>query len=273
MRRKYNLGFIDDNAIYEYTKKYVLEYRKSINLTEFNSNIVDPIKLTFDSKIYGKSIEDTILDECIRQLDKSNSNVLGYFHQNLFTLFEKDGWVVPKSGFDIENKDKGIYVEMKNKHNTMNAASSRDTFLVLQNKAASDNNAKCMLVEVIAKKSQNVKWEGTFKGNKLSHDRVFRVSIDQFYKIAFNQEDAFFKLCEQLPNIIEDIIEEIGCITIENTVIEELNKQYLSMSTSCVCEEPFTYTTPSNNTTSSSNIMKQLYLLAFSTYEGFDKFK
>lgn len=268
-RKKYNLGFIDDDAIYEYTKKYVLEYRKSINLAEFNKNIVDPIKLTFDSKIYGKSIEETILDECMRQLDKSNSNVLGYFHQNIFALFKKEGWEVPKVGFDIVNKKKGIYVEMKNKHNTMNASSSRDTFLVLQNKAASDSKAKCMLVEVIAKQSQCVKWKGTFRGQTLSHDRVYRVSIDKFYALAFNQKDAFFRLCEKLPLILDDIISEIGSTQVKNTVIKELQGFTKSNNYHSVKEENFSYGVKSK----SNNLMKQIFLLAFNTYEGFENFK
>ena len=48
--RKYNLGFISDEDIFNHVKNTVSQYRRSINLQEFNKNIIDPIKLTFDAK-------------------------------------------------------------------------------------------------------------------------------------------------------------------------------------------------------------------------------
>ena len=53
--RKYNLGFISDETIYEHVKATVKSYRREITLKQFNENIIDPIKLTFDSKVYGKN--------------------------------------------------------------------------------------------------------------------------------------------------------------------------------------------------------------------------
>lgn len=243
---KYKLGFISDEAIYGYVKETVLQYSTSIDLKKFNSNIVDPIKLTFDAKVYGKTIKEVIEDECIRQLDKANSNLLGYFHQNIFKLVG-NGWTVPASGFDVVNNRRKIFVEMKTKHNTMNAAASRDTYLSMLNKVSNDSKAKCMLVEVIAKRSQYILWEGTFKGQKMSNSRIFRVSIDKFYEIAFDDKYAFMKLCKALPRILDDVITETGKGSIENTVQKELDS-------------------------SSVNTLKNLYLLAFKTYEGFDKF-
>lgn len=243
---KYKLGFISDEAIYGYVKETVLQYSTSIDLKKFNTNIVDPIKLTFDAKVYGKSIKEVIEDECIRQLDKANSNLLGYFHQNIFKLVG-NGWTVPALGFDVVNNRRKIFVEMKTKHNTMNAAASRDTYLSMLNKVSKDSKAKCMLVEVIAKRSQCTLWEGTFKGQKMSNSRIFRVSIDKFYEIAFEDKYAFMKLCKALPKILDDVITETGKGAIENTVQKELDS-------------------------SSVNTLKNLYLLAFKTYEGFDKF-
>ncbi len=87
--RNYNLGFISNQDIYSHVKKTVESYRNEITLKQFNSNIIDPIKLTFDAKIYGKSIQQAIEDECFRQIDKSNANSIDYFHQNLFRYAKK----------------------------------------------------------------------------------------------------------------------------------------------------------------------------------------
>ena len=84
--RSYNLGFISDEDIFTHVKETVEKYRFKIDLKKFNKNLIDPIKLTFDSKIYAKSIEEIIEAEIIRQMDKSNTNHIGYFHQNIVNL-------------------------------------------------------------------------------------------------------------------------------------------------------------------------------------------
>lgn len=242
--RNYNLGFISDADIYGHVRNTVVSYCRKIDLKMFNANIVDPIKLTFDAKVYGKSIEQAIADECFRQIDKSNGNKIGFFHQNLFR-YAGNGWTVPKEGFDVENKKLHIYVEMKNKHNTMNAASSQKTYMKMQAKLLEDDEATCLLVETIAKKSKDETWKISIDKKPCSHKRIRRMSMDKFYGLVFGDAKAFYRLCMALPTIIEDILKNDGTLSMRNTVYEELRKD-------------------------NSDLMKSLYLLAFSTYEGFE---
>ena len=44
--------------------------------------------------------------------------------------------------------------------------------------------------EAIAKKSQNIKWSTTVDGKNVSHKKIRRVSLDQFYALVTGQEDA-----------------------------------------------------------------------------------
>lgn len=115
----------------------------------------------------------------------------------------------------------------------------------MQDKILMDDQATCMLVEVIAKRSQKRKWNVTVDGRHFSHDRILRVSLDKFYEIVFGEKDAFFKLCKALPDILEDVVAEDESAKLKNTVYDELDK---------------------------TNFYKSLYLLAFKTYEGFDNF-
>lgn len=71
-----------------------------------------------------------------------------------------------------------IYVEMKNKHNTMNSASTGKTYMKMQNQLLNDDDCVCFLVEAIAQKSQNITWNPTVDGKKISHKRIRRVSLD-----------------------------------------------------------------------------------------------
>ncbi|TOF56378.1 Eco47II family restriction endonuclease, partial [Vibrio parahaemolyticus] len=79
MSETYGLGFITDEQLFEHVKDTVQKYRFKINLSQFNKNLLDPIKLTFDSRVYGKTIPEIIESESIRQIDKSNTNHIGYF--------------------------------------------------------------------------------------------------------------------------------------------------------------------------------------------------
>lgn len=242
---KYNLGFISDSDIYEHVKNTVESYSRRIDLKSFNENIVDPIKLTFDAKIYNKTIQQAIADECFRQIDKSNGNKIGYFHQNIFK-YAGNGWIVPEEGFDVENNDLHIYVEMKNKHNTMNSASSQKTYMKMQSKLLEDDEATCYLVEAISKRSKDDIWVVSLEKKQHSHKRIRRMSMDKFYELVFGDSKAFYKLCMALPDIIDDILEDDGTLTMVNTVYDELLKEH-------------------------TDLLKALYILAFSTYEGFNE--
>ncbi len=243
---KYQLGFISDEAIFEHVKATVLKYRFNIDLADFSHNLVDPIKLTFDAKVYKRKVETVIEDEVFRQIDKSNTNHIGYFHQHIFNLLGND-WYCPEEGYDVANEQLHIYVEMKNKHNTMNSSSSQKTYMRMQNTMLLDANATCFLVEVIAQASQNRVWRVTVDKQPMANERIRRVSIDKFYEIVTGDSLAFKKLCETLPTIIEDVVLSLKKNKASNTVIKELK----------AIDE---------------NLLKSVYLLSFARYEGFDDF-
>lgn len=245
----YGLTFISDEDLFNHVKLTVEKYRAVICLKDFHKNIIDPIKLTFDARIYQQSWEEIIEGEVIRQLDKSNNNHIGYFHQDIFNYI--DGWHVPSKGFDVINHSKNIYVEMKNKHNTMNSSSSQKTYMKMQDQLIEDTDSICMLVEVIAKRSQNVPWKISLDGISKSRDNIRRVSIDKFYQLATGQDDAFYQLCQILPRVIDDVLMQTNLDSIiQNTVIEELMEGK-----------------------SNTDILKSIYQTSFVTYEGFTDFQ
>ena len=245
----WDLAFIDRNDFKKHVSDTIKTYDntlKGIDLHSFNSNIIDPIKLTFDSKVYRKTIEEVIENELVRQRDKTNTNAIGYFHQNLFKYI--DNCEVPNVGFDViytRSNGSRVYVEMKNKHNTMNSSAAQKTFLKMTTQILSDDNCDCYLVEIIAKRSQNIVWNVSLDYERVSNEHIKRVSIDKFYEEVTVDKDAFYKICKQLPIIIDEIISENNEFVVEDdTVISELRS-----------------TNP--------DILKSLYILAFSTYEGF----
>lgn len=80
---------------------------------------------------------------------------------------------VPQHGFDIivtQSDGTKIYVEMKNKHNTMNLSSSQKTYIGMQNQILNHPTDMCFLVETIAKHSPNIVWRCSVN-NKPVHVR------------------------------------------------------------------------------------------------------
>jgi len=168
----WSLEFIRETDFTKHVQLTIQQYGeklKAYDLKRFNSNIVDPIKLIFDKTVYRYSWDEIIKNEIFRQRDKSNNNDIGYFHQRIFQYIA--GCEVPATGWDVIFTPSGgvllpggdtvktVYVEMKNKHNTMNSASSGKTYIKMQGQLLQDDDCACMLVEAIAKHSQNIAWE------------------------------------------------------------------------------------------------------------------
>lgn len=224
-------------------------YMKPIDLQKFNSNIIDPIKLLFDQAVSHKSYEYLIQAELDRQRDKSNNNAIGNFHQNMFQYVKN--CVVPKEGWDVifDNGSYKIYVEMKNKHNTMNSASSQATYKKMKQQIENFPHDYCYLVEVISNGSKNAPWELSVDHVKCSHEHIRRVSIDRFYKEVTGISDAFYQICMQLPVEIEALV---STQKISNLPIDPVYDELKQIN---------------------PNLLKSLYLLAFNTYEGFEALK
>lgn len=114
----------------------------------------------------------------------------------------------------------------------------------MQGKLLEDDQAVCYLVEVISKKSKDEPWKITLDGQPRFHRNIRRMSIDRFYELVFGDKTAFHKLCAVLPQIIEDVVNDNSELHLRNTVYSELEAKH-------------------------SDMLTALYLLAFSTYEGF----
>ena len=136
----------------------------------------------------------------------------------------------------------------------MNSASAGKTYIKMQSQLLNDDDCACYLVEAIAQKSQNVKWETTVDKKRVSHKRIRRVSIDQFYALVTGQEDAFFQMCMVLPEVIERVVKNGDGVKVpHDTVLEEL--QNISKAVDATSGE--------------LAMAIAVYLLGFSTYHGF----
>lgn len=267
VNKEWPLSFISEENFIKHVTNTIEKYGsklESINLTKFNSNIIDPVKLLFDKNVYNQTWDTIIKNEIYRQRDKSNNNEIGYFHQIIFSYI--DGCNVPNNGWDVIYKNKNgielpcektvhtVYVEMKNKHNTMNSSSSGKTFIRMQDRLLQESDCACFLVEAIAKRSQNITWAPSVDGKVISHNCIRRVSIDKFYAIVTGIDDAFYQMCMVLPQVIKNVVASSPLVKIPvDTVTSEIRSKAKSLK---LDDEDM-------------SMMMAFYLLGFGTYSGF----
>jgi hypothetical protein len=232
---EYNLEFIKKSDLIDHVEETINKYEGNLqiwDLSLFNKNIIDPIKMLFDKVVNAYSWEELIENEIFRQRDKSNTNAIGYFHQNIFKYIDNCEvpelvWDViwePDNGIEVAGKRyKRAKVEMKNKHNTMNSSSAAATYAKMMSELIDDPECVTFLVEAIAKRSQDIPWVAEFEGKRVENERLRRVSLDRFYAMVTGEKDAFYQLCLILPEIITFVFENSNEINLqEDTVFQEL---------------------------------------------------
>lgn len=270
----WTLDFISEEDFTAHVKSTIDKYGEkleSFDIARFNKNIIDPVKMIFDKNVYQASWEQIVGNEIFRQRDKANNNDIGYFHQRIFQYIpgchvpdngKEGGWDVifrKEDGITLPDGDTvhTVFVEMKNKHNTMNSSAAGKTYIKMQSQLLSDDDCACFLVEAIAKKSQNVKWSTTVDGKGVSHKRIRRVSLDQFYAMVTGQDDAFYQICMVLPETIEKVIAGGGedVKVPHDTVVDELRN----------------IAALNGEADDNLSMAMAFYLLGFSSYSGFSE--
>lgn len=270
----WTINFISEEDFTNHVKATIEKYGEkleSFDIVRFNKNIIDPVKMIFDKTVYQSTWEEIVSNEIFRQRDKSNNNDIGYFHQRIFQYIadchvpdngKEGGWDVifhKESGIALPDGDvvHTVYVEMKNKHNTMNSSAAGKTYIKMQSQLLDDDDCACFLVEAIAKKSQNIKWSTTVDGKSVAHKKIRRVSLDQFYALVTGQEDALYQMCMVLPKVIEKVVAAGGddVKVPHDSVLVELKR---------VADQ-------TGESDEDLAMAMAIYLLGFSTYAGFAK--
>ena len=93
-------------------------------------------------------------------------------------------------------------------------------------------------------------------GSKVSHKRIRRVSIDKFYEIVTGQHDAFEQICFALPEVVSDVLKDTETVSMpQDTVYEELLERAKKFA--------------NVDSDMDTAMMLSMYMLGFSTYNGF----
>ncbi|MGV0947539.1 Eco47II family restriction endonuclease [Empedobacter falsenii] len=252
MKNKY-VNFISDEHLLNCIDKLYNSYLKAKeNLTKetFYKNKIDVFKLTFDAKFNNTSENDIIKNEIIRQVDKTITNHIGTFHENLLSgikNFEK----LP-TGCDLKSTDNKIFIELKNKYNTVKGEDSRSIFTKLKELTDKNPGSKGYYARILDTKKTNKNWELSYKKTKYKDDSIYIISGDELYKLMTGDDNALINLYRALPIAINDYLKSI---TVENSLKENSALDEIRSETE----------------KSKRSILDQITFENYSYYLGFDK--
>ena len=125
--------FVSDEDFLECVRKVVEAYQSldenvsPTSILKESKNTIDEFKTIFDVCVNQISFDEWLKFELTRQQDKTINNKIGEFHQEL--LGKVDGWVDLGIGdeteIDLKKEDNTVFIELKNKYNTMNSSSEK----------------------------------------------------------------------------------------------------------------------------------------------------
>lgn len=203
------VSFISDEHLLMCIEKLYKKYDKTkdeFTVKEFYKNQIDPIKFLFDMNFYGLTEEELIAKEIQRKIDKTISNSIGEFHEDLIAGI--DGYTKHPvgSGFDItDDKKEKLFADIKNKHNTVKGKDLPNLYSELEDYIEDKPNAKSYWVQIISSgKSFSEQW--TIPKHNKYNPNVYKVSGDKFYEVLTGNANAFAELCEALPIAISDFL-------------------------------------------------------------------
>lgn len=234
------LSFISNEDLMDAISNLHFAYESTMKTTttkDFYKNKVDPIKLLFDTKFNYREIEETIELEIVRKKDKTISNAIGTFHEEILGSIEGFKQFTVGHGYDIKSDDDSFFADVKNKHNTVKGSNLKDLYQELETyiKASGNPKAKAYWVQIIAMNSFNEPWRIPI--NKLNNPNIYKISADRLYQLMTGIDDSFKQLCAVLPVVIDDYLKTKEKITkAENIIVEELTKEAKANNTSLILE-------------------------------------
>ena len=221
--------FVSDEDFLECVRKVVEAYQSldenvtPTSILKESKNTIDEFKTIFDVCVNQISFDEWLKFELTRQQDKTINNKIGEFHQEL--LGKVDGWmdlgIGDETEIDLKKEDNTVFIELKNKYNTMNSSSEKTCREKLEKVIEKYPDATVYWAYVISKnyKSEDRIW----KYQQKEDERIKRISGDRLYAMVTGDPKALEKTFNAIPKAIVNILGEEYKLTEED---EKLQLEY-----------------------------------------------
>lgn len=227
------LKWISDQALESAIGKLIqaVEDGRGKAKDQLSRNVIDPFSAAFSMILCNMTSTDWQHHEINRQVDKSLSNAVGVFHQQI--LSNIPGWMDLNNTnqVDLVNDELKIIAELKNKHNTLNAAGT----ITLYKKLSELVNSKSSIykgytayyVTIIPKQPNGVDElfypSDNALGERCKEDaKIKKMDGKRFYSLATGNENALHDLFTVIPKVIS----AIKSVTIAKRDIETIQNLF-----------------------------------------------
>jgi len=208
-KNKY-VDFVSDEHFLKCVKwvcdSYPAKSNVVVDMKRLQKNKVDPFKMLFDISNGKISVDDWIKGEVIRQSDKTINNKIGDFHQKL--LGGVKGWtdlgIGDGSKVDLKRNDGLIFMELKNKFNTVNSDSLNKVREKLVKAVKSNKKAISYWAYIISKDGLSEESDWNYLGDK--NPKIRKVCGAKVYEIVTGDRKALEKMWKALPKAIKQIV-------------------------------------------------------------------
>ena len=207
-KHSYGLDWIDQDALFAATKhcfEKVIEKAKDSAL----QTPPDPFTIVVQAVIFNQNAESMMAFEKLRAINKSISNAVGNWHQEVLGLAE--GWeTLGSTGGVVDLMVKTaqgsgqMAVEVKNRYNTIKASDEKDMWDRLDMLARS-NGTTSYIVQIVPKtpKRYDLPWRVS---GRTPRENVRCCDGATAYAWAFGCENALEELYDAFPLILEDVL-------------------------------------------------------------------
>jgi hypothetical protein len=208
MNNKY-VDFVSDEDFLECVKWVCESYPKDseeIDMESLHRNTIDPFKLVFDVTKSELPVKNWIKTEQLRQQDKTINNRIGEFHQKF--LGKVKGWldlgVGDETKVDLKKEDDLIFIELKNKFNTMNSDATDKCRDKLEEAIKKNPKAKAYWGYIVSKKgdSGDTIWE---KSGRENNENIRKIWGTKVYELVTGDPNALEKVWNVLAEVIKDL--------------------------------------------------------------------
>ncbi len=178
----------------------------TVNDELLQRNGIDPFKMIFDIMNSKTNLEKWRTSEYTRQADKTINNRIGDFHQKL--LGGVDGWtdlgVGDDTKLDLKKDDDTIFLELKNKFNTVNSDSLSKVREKLETNLKNFPNSVNYWAFIVHKNGTS--GESDWIHRKENNLNIRKIWGDDIYTMITNQKGSLEKVWNVLPSAINDTL-------------------------------------------------------------------
>lgn len=227
MTRDYGLNWVDQDKLFDATLKCFV---KAASPVAKKALPTDPFLLVAQRHYSGSNMQASVDFEKLRSANKSLSNYIGNWHQEVLGL--GPNWETTGSaggGIDLKTKDGFrhpeygvIYAEVKNRFNTIKSSDEAELWTRLRDiKKPIPKPSTSFLFQIVPKTTARYNKPWNPSGVAIRED-VRHCDGATAYDMVFERKNALHDLLIAFPKILIDVSEELG-VAHEPYGLEELN--------------------------------------------------